>query len=113
MRPALRLIRHAQWRWDWVAAANGVGFHSPAEALRTLGTSIQKAQEAHAELVRVLAAKGVLEPFALPDVSTKEKAQKYIGLDMAALTADKAAFVNEVLPGWDARAHEREATYAR
>lgn len=22
------LIRHAQWRWDWVAAANGLGFHA-------------------------------------------------------------------------------------
>ena len=82
MKPILTLIRHAQWRWDWVAAANGVGFHSPAEALRTLGTSIQKAQEAHAEIVRVLARRGILEPFTLPDVSTKEKAQRYIGLDM-------------------------------
>ena len=46
MKPILKLIRHAQWRWDWVAAANGLGFHAPVEALRVLGTSIQKGEEA-------------------------------------------------------------------
>lgn len=111
MAPVLRLIRHAQWRWDWVAAANGVGFHSPAEALRTLGTSIQKGQEAHAELVRILARRGFLEPFALPDVSTKEKAQRHIGLDMAALRAGKVEFLKTVVPTWNAAAKEREARY--
>jgi nitrite reductase (cytochrome c-552) len=111
MRPVLRLIRHAQWRWDWVAAANGVGFHSPAEALRALGTSIQRAQEAHAELVRVLAKRGFYEPFGLPDVSTKEKAQSYVGLDMAKLEAEKARFLKEAVPAWDAKAREREAAY--
>jgi nitrite reductase (cytochrome c-552) len=111
MKPVLRLIRHAQWRWDWVAAGNGVGFHSPAEALRTLGTSIQKSQEAHAELVRLLARRGVLEPFALPDVSTKENAQKYIGLDLARLTREKEAFLKETVPTWDAKAKAREAEY--
>ena len=40
------LIRHAQWRWDWVAAANGLGFHAPHEALRVMGTAIEKAERA-------------------------------------------------------------------
>ena len=111
MKPVLTLIRHAQWRWDWVAAANGVGFHSPAEALRTLGTSIQKAQEAHAELVRILAKKGIFEPFVLPDISTKEKAQKYIGLDIARAKAEKDQFLKEVVPSWDAKAATRESQY--
>ena len=39
-------IRHAQWRWDWVAAANGLGFHAPHEALRVMGTAIEKAERA-------------------------------------------------------------------
>jgi nitrite reductase (cytochrome c-552) len=111
MKPILRLIRHAQWRWDWVSAGNGVGFHSPAEALRTLGTSIQKSQEAHAELVRILAARGILEPLALPDVSTKEKAQKYVGLDMAQLRAEKDQFLRETPAAWDQKGKEREAAY--
>lgn len=112
MTPVLTLIRHAQWRWDWVSAANGVGFHSPPEALRTLGTSIQKSQEAHAELVRILARKGVYEPFQLPDVSTKEKAQRYIGLDMPALVRAKQEFLRTTVPAWDEAARAREAGYA-
>jgi nitrite reductase (cytochrome c-552) len=113
MQPILRLIRHAQWRWDWVAAANGVGFHSPVEALRTLGTSVRKSQEAHAELVRLLASLGELAPFPLPDVSTKEKAQEYIGLDMPKLIADKAGFIRETVPVWERNAREREAGYTK
>jgi nitrite reductase (cytochrome c-552) len=27
MEKALTYIRHSQWRWDWVAAANSLGFH--------------------------------------------------------------------------------------
>jgi nitrite reductase (cytochrome c-552) len=111
MKPVLTLIRHAQWRWDWVAAANGVGFHSPAEALRTLGTSIQKAQEAHAELVRILAGRGVLEPFLLPDVSTKEKAQSFIGLDIVRVRTEKQRFLLDVVPTWEEAAKQREVGY--
>ena len=80
MKPALQFIRHAQWRWDWVAASNGLGFHSPVEAMRVLGTSIQKAEQARKEIALVLVKHGVKYPVALPDYSTKDKAQKFIGL---------------------------------
>ena len=93
MKSALLFIRHAQWRWDWVAASNGLGFHSPTEAARVLGSSIQQAQEARLEISRVLAKHGVFEPIALPDVSTKEKAQAFIGLKMDSLRTDKATFL--------------------
>ncbi len=109
MKPALTLIRHAQWRWDWVAAANGVGFHSPLEAARILGTSIQKAEEARRELAIILARHNVTLPIAMPDISTKEKAQAYIGLNIPALVAEKAAFLENVVPQWDAQAAERQA----
>jgi len=108
MQPIRKLIRHAQWRWDWVSAANGVGFHSPNVALRTLATSIQKSQEAHAEIVRALAKRGYTDRIILPDVSTKEKAQKYIGLDMTKLEAQKETFLKDVVPQWDAKAMERQ-----
>ena len=81
MKEVLQLIRHAQWRWDWVAAANSMGFHSPAEALRVLGTSIQKAQEARLLLTNVFNKYDVTYPVEMPDITTKEKAQEYIGLD--------------------------------
>ena len=110
MAPVLLLIRHAQWRWDWVAASNGMGFHSPVEAMRVLGTSIQKAEEARKEIALVLVKHGVKYPVALPDISTKEKAQKYIGLDMNELRADKADFLKTTVVEWDKKAKERQGT---
>lgn len=109
MKPVQQLIRHAQWRWDWVAAANGLGFHSPAEALRVLGTSIQKSQEARILLTEIFVRRGVKTPIVLPDISTKAKAQEYIGLDMPALLKKKSEFMTTVVPQWVANAKAREA----
>ncbi|MCZ7602823.1 MAG: ammonia-forming cytochrome c nitrite reductase [Melioribacteraceae bacterium] len=110
MESALKLIRHAQWRWDWVAASNGAGFHSPDESLRVLGTGIQKAEQARKELALVLVKHGVNYPIAMPDISTKEKAQKYIGLDMEMLKKDKENFLNTTAKDWDKKAKERQGT---
>lgn len=110
MKPALKLIRHAQWRWDWVAAANGVGFHSPVEALRVIGTSIQKAEAARKEIALILVRRGINYPVALPDYSTKAKAQKVIGLDMKYLEKDKEDFLNTTAVEWDKKAKERQGT---
>lgn len=109
LAPVLKLIRHAQWRWDWVAAANGAGFHSPVESARVLGTAIQKGEEARRELVRVLGRHGIIDPIPLPDISTKEKAQLYVGLDMDAIRAVKEKQRNELFPEWDRQAAERES----
>ncbi len=110
MKQALKLIRQGQWRWDWVAASNGLGFHSPVEAMRVLGTSIQKAEEARRELAIVLTKHNVKYPIALPDISSKDKAQKYIGLNMDELKKDKADFIKNTLPDWDKKAKERQGT---
>ncbi len=109
MKPVLTLIRHAQWRWDWVAAANGLGFHSIAEALRVLGTSIQKSNEARILLTEIFVRKGLKVPVQLPDISTKAKAQEVAGLPMDKIRADKAEFLSTVLPGWLNTARERES----
>ncbi len=100
MEHILQLIRHAQWRWDWVAAANSMGFHSPSEALRTLATSIQKAQEASIELTSIFRKYDIPYPVDMPDISTKEKAQEYIGLDMEQIRGEKEEWKKEVLPQW-------------
>jgi nitrite reductase (cytochrome c-552) len=110
MKPVLQLIRHAQWRWDWVSASNGVGFHSPDVALRTLATSIQKSQEAHAELVRLLAKKGFTDPMSLPDVSTKEKAQAYLKLPIEQWRKEKQTFLGTKVKEWDEKARQRQGT---
>lgn len=100
MREILQLIRHAQWRWDWVAAANSMGFHSPAEALRVLGTSIQKSQEARLLLSTVLHRYGLTLPIDMPDISTKEKAQAVIGLNMEQIRNEKQTWKEKTLPDW-------------
>ncbi|MEE9430870.1 MAG: ammonia-forming cytochrome c nitrite reductase [Melioribacteraceae bacterium] len=110
MKPILQLIRHAQWRWDWVAAANGLGFHSPVEAMRVLGTSIDKAGSARKELALLLVKLGVKYPVDLPDISTKAKAQKVIGLDMKYLNEDKQNLLNTTAKEWDKAAKERQGT---
>lgn len=70
------LIRKAQLRWDFVAANNGMGFHSPGECLRILAAALDLASEARTELARILAAHGVTKPVLYPDVSTKTAAQE-------------------------------------
>jgi nitrite reductase (cytochrome c-552) len=110
MKPILTLIRHAQWRWDWVAAANALGFHSPVEAMRVLGTSIERAKDARKELALVLVKLGLQYPVELPDISTKEKAQKVIGLDMDYLNEDKQNFLKTTAKDWDKKAKERQGT---
>lgn len=111
MAPVLKLIRQAQWRWDWVAAANGLGFHSPVEASRTMANAIQKAEAARAQIVRVLAKRGYVDAIPLPDISTKAKAQAFIGLDMAVLNSEKQDFLSKIIPEWDAAAKARQTKY--
>ncbi len=104
MKPALTLIRHAQWRWDFSIASHGSFFHAPEETLRILGTSIEKSGKARVELARILAKHGITDPVTVPDLSTKEKAQAFIGLDMNKLNAEKEEFLNTLVPQWDAKA---------
>ncbi|ABV86158.1 ammonia-forming nitrite reductase cytochrome c552 subunit [Shewanella pealeana] len=111
MAPILMDIRHGQWRWDYAIASHGVASHAPDEALRVLGTALNKAADARVKLAQLLAKKGVKQPIALPDISTKAKAQAALGMDMKKMNADKAEFKKTILPKWDAEAEKREATY--
>jgi nitrite reductase (cytochrome c-552) len=73
-----KLVRHAQLRWDYVAANNGMGFHAPEECVRILAAAIDLAGQCRVECVRILARHGTTKPVAYPDFSTKEKAQRLI-----------------------------------
>lgn len=110
MKPVLLLIRHAQWRWDWVAASNGMGFHSPVECLRVLTTSVEKSFQARLVLASILTLHGVKQPISYPDISTKEKAQTYINLDMKKIKEEKAEFKKVVYPKW-AESARKSKTY--
>jgi len=50
------LQRKAQWRLDYVAAENSMGFHAPQEAARILGEAIDYARQGQLELTKVTAA---------------------------------------------------------
>ena len=107
MKPVLKLIRHSQWRWDYVAASHGGSFHAPLECARILGTSIDKSSEAIGLELEMLAKMGK-QPPVIPDLSTKDKAQQFIGLEMPKLFQSKQEFINTILPQWDKAAEERQ-----
>jgi len=111
MQSVLQDIRHAQCRWDYVAASHGGSFHSPIECSRILSGGINIAFEARIKLARIFASLGFNEEVPYPDISTKAKAQEYIGLDMDKLNAEKKKFLKEVVPQWNKKAAEREKSY--
>jgi nitrite reductase (cytochrome c-552) len=42
-------VRHAQWRLDFVAAENSMGFHAPQELARILAEAIDYARQGQRE----------------------------------------------------------------
>jgi len=110
MKPVLTDIRHAQWRWDYVAASHGGSFHSPVESARVVATGISVAQEARIKLARILADLGWNQPVPFPDIDTKEKAQAFIGLDIPQLEKEKDEFKKNIIPIWLEEAKQREAS---
>ena len=108
MKDILMGIRHAQWRWDYAAASHGGSFHSPVETGRVIATGIDIAQETRIKLARLFAELGFNEEVPYPDISTKEKAQKFIGLPIEKLKKQKEDFKKNLVPKWDKKAQERE-----
>lgn len=108
MKSVLKLIRQAQWRWDFGTTSHGAAFHAPQEVLRILGDGIDKAMQARINIAQVLFKLGYSGDVSMPDISTKEKAQKYIGLDMDTENINKEKFLKTVLPRWreEAKANE-------
>ncbi len=111
MADILQDIRHSQWRWDYAAASHGGSFHSPVEIGRVISTGLVIAQEGRLKLARLLAELGHNKPVEYPDIATKAKAQKFIGLDMDKLNSDKQTFKKTLLPKWIKMKEAREATW--
>ena len=107
MKDILKAIRHAQWRWDYTSASHGGYMHAPDATLHVIATGIDRAADARAQLGVVLAKHGVTTPVAIPDISTREKAQKAIGLDIPKDQAAKDEFLRTVVPQWEATAREK------
>jgi nitrite reductase (cytochrome c-552) len=111
MDSVLHNIRGAQWHWDYAAASHGASFHSPVEISRTISSGIAIAQDARVELARVLAELGHNEKIPYPDISTKAKAQVFVGLPMEELREEKEEFLNTIVPQWEQMAAQREASW--
>ena len=111
MAPVLKLLRQAQWRWDFGVASHGGAFHAPQEIQRILGNGLDRTMQARLAVSKVLAKLGYTDDVPMPNISTKEKAQQYIGLDMAAERQAKEKFLNTVVPEWikEAKANKRLA----
>jgi nitrite reductase (cytochrome c-552) len=77
VQKARDLIRAAQLRWDYVAANNGMGFHSPQECMRILGDAVDLAQESRIASARLLAKYGYNEVI-YPEFDSEEKAKAVI-----------------------------------
>lgn len=52
LEPARLLQRRAQWRLDFIAAENSMGFHAPQEAARVLGEAIDYARQGQVAALR-------------------------------------------------------------
>lgn len=100
MKEALQLIRQAQWRWDFGVASHGASFHAPQEIVRILSHGLDRALQARLAIAKVLARNGYTADVPMPDISTKAKAQKYIGLDMLKERKEKDEFMKTVVPKW-------------
>ena len=107
MQPVLAAIRKGQWRWDFAVASHGASFHAPQEITRMMSHGLDYALQARLALSKVLMNHGIAN-VAMPDISTKEKAQKYIGLDMADKEAKKQKFLDNIVPQWLKEAKEKE-----
>jgi nitrite reductase (cytochrome c-552) len=111
MKDILQGIRLGQWRWDYAAASHGGSFHAPVEIGRVIARGIDITQETRIKLAKLLMTLGFDGEVPYPDIETKAKAQEFIGLPMEKMEADKARFLKELAPQWDAAAAEREAKY--
>ncbi len=58
LKPALEWQRKAQWRLDWIAAENSMGFHAPQEAARILGIAADQARQGQVAALKAKAAAG-------------------------------------------------------
>ncbi len=106
MEEVLQLLRQSQWRWDYAVASHGAPFHAPIEFQRLLSQSLDRAHKARFAIAKLLPQLGHMGDVPMPDISTKAKAQAYIGLDMEKEEADKKQFLETVVPEWIKTAKE-------
>ena len=66
LAPALKLQRRAQWRLDFIAAENSMGFHAPQEAAKVLGEAIDYARQGQLAALRSITSPGAAATRTVP-----------------------------------------------
>ena len=100
MTKALKDIRKGQWRWDYALASHGAAFHAPQEVMRLLANAMEYTKDARLQVARIVAKHGYTGTIPLPDLSTREKAAEYVGLNIRQLRSQKRDFLDNVVPKW-------------
>jgi nitrite reductase (cytochrome c-552) len=67
---ALTMQRKAQWRLDFIAAENSMGFHAPQEAARILGEAIDYARQGQIAVLQAAPGAAPLAPASAPRSAT-------------------------------------------
>ncbi len=111
MKDILYGIRIGQWRWDIAAASHGGSFHAPVETGRIIAKGIDITQETRIKLAKLLIELGYDKEVSYPNIKTKADAQKFIGMPVEKLVAEKNKFLEEIVPQWKKEAEERESKY--
>lgn len=89
LAPARAFQRQAQWRLDYIAAENSMGFHAPQEAARVLGEAADFARQGQIAAIRVGAP--AAPPGAPPPVVAPVGSIKPAGIPPAPPSAAPAA----------------------
>ncbi|KGI61392.1 ammonia-forming cytochrome c nitrite reductase [Prevotella sp. S7 MS 2] len=113
MKHVLDDLRKSQWRWDYALASHGAAFHAPQEVMRLLAAAMEYAKDARLQVAKVVARHGFTGDIPLPDISTKAKAQAYIGLNMPLLKQKKQEFLKTVVPVWIEKARQNKRFIAQ
>ena len=98
---ALTLVSHAELMLAERFDTEGVRTEAVTSATGMI-------QDTRIELSRLLARLGFNEPVPMPDFSSKEALQAYIGLDIPAEKAAKKTFMEEIVPSWLKEGQARE-----
>ncbi len=94
MNDAIMGIRHSQWRWDFAMASHGLYAHNPQEGNELLDAALIQVKAARKSLAEILSMLEVKQ-VEYPDISTKESAQRAVGIALEKLTQEKQAFIKQ------------------
>lgn len=87
LKPALDFQRRAQWRLDFIAAENSMGFHAPQEAARLLGEAADYARQGQVAAITLVGATPTEPPASAVATGTAANAAPQPSVGASAVVA--------------------------